>query len=35
VRLVWSYDPEAYAGGSVVTGSVSYVGLLKIDDPGK
>jgi hypothetical protein len=30
--LVWSYDPESYADGSVATGSSSHAGQVKGDD---
>jgi hypothetical protein len=33
--LAWSYDPESYAGGSVVAGRVSHAGQVKGDDPDK
>jgi hypothetical protein len=32
VGLVWSYDPESYAGGSVAAGRVSHAGQVKGDD---
>jgi hypothetical protein len=35
VGLVWSNDPESYAGGSVATGRASYVRQVKRDDPAK
>jgi hypothetical protein len=35
VRLVWSSDPESYAGSSVATSRASCVGLVKDDDPDK
>jgi hypothetical protein len=35
VRLVWSNDPESYAGSSVATSRASRVGLVKDDDPDK
>jgi hypothetical protein len=35
VGLVWSYDPESYAGGSVAAGRVFHVGQVKGDDPDK
>jgi hypothetical protein len=35
VGLVWSNDPESYAGGSVATGRASYVGQVEGDDPDK
>ena len=31
--LVWSYDPESYAGGSVASGRDSHAGQAKGDDP--
>jgi hypothetical protein len=33
VGLVWSNDPESYAGSSVPTGRVSLAGQVKGDDP--
>jgi hypothetical protein len=33
VGLVWSCDPESYAGGSVATGRVSHAGQVKGDGP--
>jgi hypothetical protein len=33
VGLVWSNDPESYAGSSVATGRISLVGQVKGDDP--
>jgi hypothetical protein len=33
VGLVWSNEPESYAGGRVVTGRVSLAGQVKGDDP--
>jgi hypothetical protein len=33
VGLVWSNDPEAYAGGSVATGSPPNAGKVEGDDP--
>jgi hypothetical protein len=33
VGLVWSNDPESYAGASVATGRVSLAGQVKGDDP--
>jgi hypothetical protein len=35
VRLVWSNDPESYAGSSVATSRASHTGLVKYDDPDK
>ena len=35
VGLVWSNDPESYAGDSVATGRVSHVRQVKGDDPEK
>jgi hypothetical protein len=35
VGLVWSYDPESYAGGSVAAGRVSHAGQVKGDYPNK
>jgi hypothetical protein len=35
VGLVWSNDPESYAGGSVATGRVSLAGQVKGDDQTK
>jgi hypothetical protein len=35
VGLVWSHDPENYAGGSAATGSVSHTGQVTDDDPDK
>jgi hypothetical protein len=35
VGLVWSYDPESYAGGSVAAGRVSHAGQISGDDPEK
>ena len=35
VGLVWSNDPESYAGGSVATGRVTQAGQVKGDDPDK
>jgi hypothetical protein len=35
VGLDWAYDPESYAGGSVVTGRVSHDGQVKGDDSDK
>jgi hypothetical protein len=32
VGLVWSYDPESYAGGSVAAGRVSHARQVKGDD---
>jgi hypothetical protein len=31
IGLVYTYDPESYAGGSVATGRVSDVGQVKDD----
>jgi hypothetical protein len=31
--LVWSKDPESYAGGSIATGRGSLAGQVKGDDP--
>jgi hypothetical protein len=33
VRLVWSNDPESYAGGSVATGRASHASHVDSDDP--
>jgi hypothetical protein len=33
VGLVWSNDPESYAGGSVATGRVTHAGQVEGDDP--
>jgi hypothetical protein len=33
VGIVWSNDPESYAGGSVATGRVYLAGQVKGDDP--
>ena len=33
VGLVWSNDPERYAGGSVATGRVSYARHVRGNDP--
>ena len=33
VGLVWSNDPESYAGGSVATGRASHATQVKSDDP--
>jgi hypothetical protein len=33
VGLVWSNDPESYAGGSIATGRATNAGLNKGDDP--
>jgi hypothetical protein len=33
--LVWSNDPERYAGGSVAVFRVSHAGQVTGDDPGK
>jgi hypothetical protein len=35
VGLVWSNDPESYAGGNIATGSVIQAGQVKSDDPDK
>jgi len=35
VGLVWSNDPETYAGGSVVTGRASLARHVEGDDPEK
>jgi len=35
VGLVWSYDPESYAGSSVATGRASHARQVKGDDPDK
>jgi hypothetical protein len=35
VRLVWSNDPESYAGGNAATGRASNTGQVKGDDPDK
>jgi hypothetical protein len=35
VGLVWSHDPESYAGCSVTTGRASHARQFKGDDPGK
>jgi len=35
VGLVWSYDPESYAGGSLPTGRASHARRVKGDDPDK
>jgi hypothetical protein len=35
VGLVWSYDPESYADGSVASGRASNAGQGKGDDPEK
>jgi hypothetical protein len=35
VGLVWSNDPESYAGGSIATGRASHAGQVKDDDPDK
>jgi hypothetical protein len=32
VGLVWSYDPESYAGGSLSTGRASHARQVKGDD---
>jgi hypothetical protein len=31
--LLWSNDPESYAGGRIATGRVSLAGQVKGDDP--
>jgi len=33
--LVWSNDPESYAGGSIATHRVCHAGQDKGDDPNK
>jgi hypothetical protein len=33
VGLVWSNDPESYAGGSVATGRITHAGQVEGDDP--
>jgi hypothetical protein len=33
VRLVWSKDPESYAGSNVVTGRASHAGQVEGDEP--
>jgi hypothetical protein len=33
--LVWSHDPDSYAGGSVATGRASHARLVKGEDPDK
>jgi hypothetical protein len=33
VGLVWSNDPESYAGGSIATGRVTHAGQVEGDDP--
>ena len=33
VELVWSNDPESYAGGSIATDRASNAGQFKGDDP--
>jgi len=33
VGLVWSNDPETYAGGSVATGRASHARYVEGDDP--
>jgi len=35
VGLVWSYDPESYAGGSLSTGRASHARQVKGNDPDK
>jgi hypothetical protein len=35
VGLVWSNDPESYAGGSVAIGRASHARQVKGDDPDK
>ena len=35
VGLVWSIDPESYAGGSIVTGRASHATQVKSDDSNK
>jgi hypothetical protein len=31
VGLVWTYDPESYAGGSTANGRISHAGQVKSD----
>ena len=33
--LVWTNDPESYAGSSAATGRASHAGQVKGDDPDK
>jgi hypothetical protein len=33
VWLVWSNDPESYAGGSIATGRATHAGQVEGDDP--
>jgi hypothetical protein len=33
VGLVWSNDPESYAGGSIPTGRATHAGQIEGDDP--
>lgn len=35
MRLVWSNDPESYAGSSVATSRASHAALVEDDDPDK
>jgi hypothetical protein len=35
VGLVWSHDPESYAGGAYATGRASYARQVKGDNPDK
>jgi hypothetical protein len=35
VGLVWSVDPESYAGGNTTTGRASHATLVKSDDSNK
>ena len=35
VGLVWSDDPESYAGSSIATGRASHARPVKGDDPDK
>jgi hypothetical protein len=35
VGLMWSYDPDSYAVGSIATGMVSHAEQVKDDDPDK
>jgi hypothetical protein len=32
-ELVWSNDPESYAGGSIATGKATHAGQVEGDDP--
>jgi hypothetical protein len=34
VGLVWSNDPERYAGGNIATGRATHAGQVEGDDPG-